>query len=221
MFHVLTAMKFKFERISESMLKLGFVAVAVAFTIGLAGCTAKLIVQSDPPQAEVSVRVEGRKEQVKLGQTPLEITERDLMAKLNLSPDAVQWISLSLEKAQYSSREVLLPSSRWGGGARFIKLALEPSTEKMTTVSEILAHFFNAKKYADIRQFEQAHAELEKVLAIDNKSVNALNMNAGIFFLQGNLDEAKRIYREALAIDPKSSDAIKMLEKIGNREASK
>mgnify|MGYP000750606562 FL=1 len=97
-----------------------------------------------------------------------------------------------------------------------MKLLLTPSAEKSTIVEEVLAHFFNAKKFVDTKQFEQAHGEIDRVLAIDSKSAKALNMKAGIYFVEGKLDEAKKLYREALKVDPNSSDAIKMLEKIQN-----
>ena len=151
----------------------------------------------------------------------MEISETQLADKLSLTPDSVQWVQLIMEKKEFSPREVLMPSSRWGERTKLIKLALSANPDKSTVVQEMLSLFFNAKKFAESKQFDQAHSEIDKVLALDSKSVRAMNMKAGIFYLEGKNDEAKRLYREALNLDPSSSDAIKMLEKIQNASGKK
>lgn len=192
--------------------------LALAFS---SGCANKIIIQSEPPQAEVFVKVEGKKDKVSLGTTPLETTEAVIAEKLNLSADSTQWIQLSLEKKEFTTREILIPSNRWGEKEKVIKLALPNNPDKSTIVNEMLSYFFNAKKFAETKQYDQAHSEIDKIIAMDAKSVRALNMKAGIFFLEGKLDEAKKYYRDALTIDPSSSDAIKMLEKISNKSGVK
>lgn len=178
------------------------------------GCASKLIVQSEPSQAEVFARVEGKQDKILLGQTPLEISEKEFLAKLALSPDATQWVNLIFEKQEHSPREVVIPSSRWGEQEKILKLKLESNPDKMTIVQKILAHFFNAKEFAESKQFDQAHTELDKVLDIDKSSVRALNMKAGVYYLQGKYSEARSYYRQALNIDPAFSDAIEMMEKL-------
>ena len=197
-----------------------FLAALAAFAL-TSGCVSKMVIQSDPPQADVFAKVEGKKDRVNLGQTPLEISETQLAEKLSLSPDSTQWIQLSFEKKEFTAREILVPSNRWGETQKVVKLTLTSSPEKTTLVNEMLSFFFNAKKFAESKQFDQAHTEIDKALAMDSKSVRALNMKAGIYFLEGKLDEAKKYYRDALTIDPSSSDAIKMLEKIQNKSGVK
>jgi hypothetical protein len=63
--------------------------LALAFGFG---CANKIIIQSEPPQAEVFVKVEGKKDKVSLGTTPLETTEAVIADKLNLTADSTQWI---------------------------------------------------------------------------------------------------------------------------------
>lgn len=190
-------------------------------TIFADGCVSKMVIQSEPSQAEVYVRVEGKSDRILLGQTPLEISETQLADKLALGPDSIQWIQFVLEKKEYSPREIMIPSNRWGETSKVIKLALTSNPDKSTIVRDMLSHFFNAKKFAETKQFSQAHSEIDKILGLDSKSVKALNMKAGIFYLEGKLDEAKNLYRKALDVDPSSSDAIKMLEKLQNREGMK
>lgn len=194
-----------------------FYIFCIAVVAIFSGCANKIIIQSEPSQAEVFVKVEGKKDKVSLGTTPVEVSEAQIADKLNLTPDSSQWVQLILEKKEYSTREILIPSNRWGEMQKVIKLSLPNNPDKSTIVNEMLSYFFNAKKFAETKQYDQAHSEIDKILAMDAKSVRALNMKAGIFFLEGKLDEAKKYYRDALTIDPSSSDAIKMLEKIQNK----
>lgn len=204
----------KFHRFILFLFAAGFFAL-------FSGCANKVIIQSEPSQAEVFARVEGKKDKISLGTTPLEISESQIAEKLSLTADSTQWIQLILEKKEFSTREILIPSNRWGESQKVIKLNLPNNPDKSTVVNEMLSYFFNAKKFAETKQYDQAHSEMDKVLAMDAKSVRALNMKAGIFFLEGKLDESKKYYRDALTIDPSSSDAIKMLEKIQNKSGVK
>jgi tetratricopeptide (TPR) repeat protein len=193
---------------------------AVIILLALCGCTSKLVVQSDPPQADVFFSIEGRPEKVKAGQTPLELTEPALMELLKISADSSLWIELTLEKKDFEKRVVMLPSNRWGEASRSLKLQLKPMDDNTTTVKKMMRYFFNAKKFAETKQFEQAHSEIDKVLALDSEMPQALNMKAGIYFLQGQMADAKANYKKALDIDPGSNEAIQMLEKIQNKSGS-
>ncbi len=181
------------------------------------GCTSKLIVQSEPQQADVYAVIEGKADRVKLGQTPMEITEGQLAETLKITPESSQWIEFIFEKKDFLTRNMMLPSNRWGEATKTLKVNLTPAPDQTTVARRMIHYFFNAKKFAESKQFEQAHREIDKVLEIDSKSSQALTMKAGIFFLQGSLDDAKKLYSEALALDPSSTDAIQMLEKIQNK----
>lgn len=194
----------------------------VIFKISLLGlllgaCTPKLMIRSEPPQAEVYLTVEGRPEKVKAGETPLELTELQINEMLKITSENSQWIQISLEKKDFQKRNVSLPSNRWGELSKSVNLQLAPMDDTTTTATKMLKYFFNAKKFAETKQFEQAHAEIDKILTLDSQMPQALNMKAGIFFLQGNLTEARNLYRKALEIDPGSNEAIQMLERIQNR----
>lgn len=183
----------------------------------LSGCTSKLIIQSTPQQADIYVAIEGKADRVKLGQTPMEITETQLAEMLKITPESSQWIEFTFEKKDFLTRNMMLPSNRWGEATKTLKVNLSPAPEQTTIVRKMINYFFNAKKFAESKQFEQAHSEIDKILEIDSKSSQAMTMKAGIFFLQGRLDESKKLYTEALALDPSSTDAIQMLEKIQNK----
>ncbi|QDK46073.1 hypothetical protein DOM22_13355 [Bdellovibrio sp. ZAP7] len=183
-------------------------------TLLLGACSSKLVVQSEPSTAAVYISATGKADRVKVGDTPLELTEMQIAETLKLSPESSNWVEFSFEKKDHEAKTIMLPSNRWGEMTRIVKVKLKPSDEASTTATKILKYFFNAKKFVETRQFEAAHQEVDKVLAIDSQNSQAMTMKAGIYYLQSNIDEARKLYKKALEIDPGSSDAIKMLEKI-------
>lgn len=184
----------------------------------LSACASpKLVVQSEPAQADVFISVEGSNEKVKAGTTPLELSETQINELLKISSETTQWVNFTLEKKDFQKRNLSLPSNRWGEMSRSIRLQLSPMDDPTTTVTKMLKYFFNAKKFAETKQYEQAHGEVDKILTLDSRMVQALNMKAGIYFLQGNMNEARSTYKKALEIEPGSNEAILMLEKIQNK----
>ena len=73
------------------------------------GCASKLIVQSEPPQADVFAKIEGKVDRVKLGQTPFEMSEVQINDFLKVSSDSAHWLELTFEKKEFQSRQVLIP----------------------------------------------------------------------------------------------------------------
>lgn len=194
--------------------------VASLLSTATIGCSSKLMVQTEPAQADVFVSIEGREDRVKIGQTPFEISEPQLMEQLKLSPENTQWIELLFVKKDFQTRNVMIPSNRWGELSRTLRLEMKAMDDPTTLVTRLVKYLFNAKKFAETKQFEQAHSEIDKVLAVDSKMAQALNMKAGIYFLQGNMDEARAGYKRALEIDPGSNEAIQMLERIQNKSGA-
>lgn len=199
------------------MNKVVYLMLLIVFTFG---CSAKLIIQSEPSQANIFVNVEGRTAPIKIGQTPLEVTEVQLAETLKLTPESSQWIEFSFEKKDFLNRKVMLPSNRWGESTKIIKINLPPSADQTTVAKKIINYFFNAKKFAETKQYDQAHSEIDKILEIDSKFSQAITMKAGIYFLQEKMEDAKKLYKDALTIDPASTDAIQMLERIQNKSST-
>lgn len=182
------------------------------------GCVTKLSIQSDPLQADVFVSVDGQLDKQKLGQTPLELTEPQLLEILKISPESSSWIEFTFSKQDFETKNVVMPSSRFGEMSRVFKVKLKPMAENSTVVTRMMRLFFNAKKFADTKQFEQAHGEIDKVITMDSRIPQAYSMKAGVYFLQGNLDMAQQYYSKALEIDASFSEAIQMLERIKNKK---
>lgn len=193
------------------------IVLLTLISLTISACGSKIVIQSEPSQAEVYATIEGKADKIKLGETPLELTETNIAEALKITPETSQWLEFTFEKKEYQKRTVMVPSNRWGESVKIIKINLPQSTEQTTLAKKVVNHFFNAKKFAESKQFDQAHAEIDKILEIDSKLAQAVTMKASIYFLQNKTEDAKRLYREALTIDPGSSDAIQMLEKIQNK----
>lgn len=195
-----------------------FQLFASAALIFCTACSSKLILQSEPSDADISIAVAGKVEKAKAGKTPLELTEGQLQQMLQVTPDKAALLEITIEKKDFETRTILLPSNRWGELSKTVKLKLEPRTEASDTVRMMLRHLFNGKKFAETRQYEQAHQELDKALVLDTKLAQAMSMKAGVYYLQGNLNEAEVWYKKTLETDPSFSEAVQMLEKLHGKK---
>lgn len=202
------------QRLGETFRRIG-AGIIAAF---LLSCTSKLVLQSEPSDAEVLLSLPGQKAKMKAGKTPVELTEKQIAEILQLSPKRTDLIELSFEKKDHETKVVLLPSNRWGEISKAVKVELSPREESGTTVSRMLRHLFNARRFAESRQYDQAHAEIDRALALDSSLSPALVMKGGVYFLQGQVNEAENMYKKALEVDPNQSDAVQMLEKIRNKK---
>lgn len=151
----------------------------------------------------------------------MELTETQIAEKLKLTAESSQWIEFTFEKKDHEKKTVFLPSNRFGELTRIFKIKLKPMDDPSTTVVKMMRHFFNAKKFAETRQFERAHAEIDKVLALDSQIPQAYSMKAGVYFLQQNMDQATTFYTKALEIDPSFDEAIKMLDRIKSKTGTR
>lgn len=198
-----------------------FVYLSTILILLASGCTSKLVIQSEPPQVDVSVSVEGQAERIKLGQTPIEIEEAKLNETLKLTSDSAQWILFTFEKKDFETKNVYLPSNRFGELTKTFKIQMKSMDANSTTVVKMMRHFFNAKKFAETRQYEQAHQEIDKVIALDSAIPQAYSMKGGIYFLQNQMDQAASYYTKAIQIDPSYDEAIKMLDTIKNKDGKR
>lgn len=189
-------------------------AVSYIAFLFICACASKLTLQSEPSDAEVSIAVAGKAEKAKAGKTPVELTENQLQQMLQVTPDKAALLEITIEKKDFETRTILFPSNRWGELSKTIKIQLTPRTEASDIVRVMLRHLFNGKKFAESRQYDQAQMELDKALALDSKSAQAMTMKAGVFYLQNNFGEAEVWYKKALAAEPSFSEAIQMLEKL-------
>lgn len=177
-------------------------------------CSSKLTIQSQPPDAQVFIAVQGKKDKTSAGKTPLEFTEAQLQTLLNISAQTSEWLQVTFEKKDFNTQTIFIPSNRWGELQKIVKVELEPTQDSSTVVQKIIRYLFNAKKFAETRQYDQAHQELDKTLQLDSNMAQAMAMKGGVYFLQGNYIESEVWYKKAITLDPSMSEAVQMLEKI-------
>lgn len=181
-------------------------------------CTSKLIIQSDPPQSQVSIAIEGQ-DSLKIGITPLEISDRELAEKLRTPIKSNSFVSFIFEKENFLTKTVYVPIGRWNQTQQSINIILQPKSDEGRVAVQILQHLFNAKKFIETRQTEQAHTEVDKALTLEPKLTYAMLLKGSIYYIAGQWDEAEVWYKKAIDIEPKQTEAIKMLEKLKSKRS--
>ena len=83
----------------------------------------------------------------------------------------------------------------------------------MQVATEILDHLYVAQKLAQKKEYERAQIELDKIILTHPEFARALTLRASIYYIQGKYKESVKWYDEALKVDPKMEEAIRMLAK--------
>lgn len=185
----------------------------------LVSCATKITFETEPTATEVSASTNGEIFE-KLGTTPLTISDTELSAKLKLDPARSDLVLFRLNKKDFKTNLFYLSANRWGETEKVLKIKMIPGKDDHTLAKEIVQHFVNAQRFSDIRQFEQAHFQLDKVLEIMPDSSQAMIMKGALYFLQNQNEESLKWYEKAISIDPGLTEAIKMVEKLKAKRSS-
>jgi tetratricopeptide (TPR) repeat protein len=192
-------------------------------TVVVSGCSSLLIVNSNPPAAQVSVIQwvgDSPLKPVVVGNTPVRIKVSELVENLKVDPGSGEYFELLVEKKGFTTQKLLVPATRMGHFqtqvfARLELLGPEAKEENKTDLAnKLIQHLFNSQQFAQKSDFERALAEIDQALGTDAKFSRALSMKGTIYFLQGNLPESLKWYEKAIEVDPGYADAIKMISKI-------
>ncbi|MGH7500201.1 MAG: tetratricopeptide repeat protein [Longimicrobiales bacterium] len=84
--------------------------------------------------------------------------------------------------------------------------------------NSIPARVFHARLLMELEQYEEAEAEIEKALAIDATSLDALAAKAAAAFLQADEAEFAAIERQVLAIDPMHAELYNDVAELAVRQ---
>lgn len=198
-----------------------FAFLLTAWSLTLTACSSKLVVTSNPPDVNLFARLPGSEEKKPLGKTPYEISQTDLQSLLKVSASSAQYVELIAEKEGMKTETLSVPLARLGHLSSEVYIKMRTGVEEAKLISTLLQFLFNAQRFANAKQFERALAEIDKALAIEPEFVNAITMKGSIFFLLSNYSESLKSYEQALKLDPKNEDAVKMIsslrDKLGNQ----
>lgn len=173
-----------------------------------------MTIVTDPPEVEVYAGQKDTENPVFIGSTPLELDEDELSKKIKIEPEKFSFLELSLKKSGYESEKIWLPSRGWDSQHVTVKVQLKESGASGSQLDLVLQYILNAQKFAETRQFEQAHMALDEALKIAPKFARAASMKAGVFFLQKSYDQSRIWYRRTLELNPGHTEAVKMLDQI-------
>ncbi len=190
----------------------------VLTAILIAGCSSKLIVRSDPTDAEVFTRSPGAQEKNPIGKTPLEISTSDLERQTKISSSSGDYFELIVEKPNFQTDRILVPASRLGSMKTVISAKLIPGAKEGSIASALVQNLFNAQTFLSHGEYERALIEVDKAIALDPNFARAYSMKGSIYFLQHNYAESLTWYEKALQKDPQIEDAIKMISFIKKKK---
>jgi len=195
-------------------------ALLFLFLFGLGiGCSSKLVVETEPSDAQISIAVHGSDRKVEFGQTPIEVTESDIRSKVGVSLGKISLVEVHLEKSGYKKEKILITSGQWGSLASRMKVKMKAAKKETEHIDELLQHMMNAQKFTHSRQFSRAHDEIDKALSMSPKFGRAMAMKGAIFYLQRLYVDSEQWYEKSLGEDPALTDSIKMLDIIRRKKS--
>ena len=182
------------------------------------GCGSTLVITSDPSDAKVYLKKPGGTDKVELGVTPLEIRTSEVQEKADIANNSNEYRELIVVKDGYGSQNLFLPPTRFTTLKTQIFAKLDKTTDSEIAKGEqMVQHLFNAQKFAHKSDFEKAHLELEKSLAISPDFVRAISMKATIYYLEGKYAESLVWYEKALQLEPEYEEAVKMISAVRSK----
>ena len=188
-----------------------------AISILSTGCATHMFtVNSEPPQAEVYFQAPGSTEKKPIGKTPIKMPMSELQQIMGEEFRSGQYFPVTVEFPGYIPETLQIPATRFGTLVTAIDVKLKEGTvnKEEKTAKAVLDQLFLAQKFALSQQFERAHIEIDKILAVFPTFARALSMRASVHYAQKNLVESLKWYEEAIKADPQMDDAVKMAAKI-------
>ena len=180
----------------------------------LQACSHAVILRSEPSGADIFVTPDGSKDSVLLGQTPLKISAAELEKKANHSWTTQDLMEFVIKKDGYKTDRVKIPGNRIGVTEVTLYSKLEIGTLEGAVAGTALQHLMNAQKFANNKEFDRAHLEVDLSLNLIHDFPRSLSMKGTIYFLQQKYTDSLRYFEAALKQDPNLDDAVKMIAYI-------
>ncbi len=180
----------------------------------LCGCASTFKVNTDPPQADVYVQdAAGQKKSI--GKSPIEMPA-SAMKELVGETASGEFFTIVIERKDFVTERYLVPASRFGTlvTSLDVKLKAGQGPKEERAAREALDRLFLAQKLALTKQYERAQIELDRLITDFPDFPRAMSMRASVYYLQKNYPEALKWYDEALKVDPKLEEAVKMSAKV-------
>jgi tetratricopeptide (TPR) repeat protein len=180
------------------------------------GCSHQRIsIKTRPENADVYLRANDRSPLIKIGQTPLQVSEAELRSKYGIDSRNNSFCEFVVEKENYASQNIFVPFSSFGQSNAEIIISLKKFSEaNLKTADKLIQFLLNSQKFAQEGDFDRALKEVDKTIEINANFKWALAMRGAIYYLKKDYSESLNWYQKALEIDPGFEDAISMISLI-------
>jgi tetratricopeptide (TPR) repeat protein len=194
----------------------------ILWALTLFGCsTAVVVVKSEPSDAEVSTREPRSGARKSLGKTPLRIDSENLFnLPSSLATSDGTFVELIINKEGYESGHYFVPTEALARKEVDLDIKLFPGAQEDGVARNLLEALFSAQRFAELGEFEHAQAEVDKALGMSPGFPRAYTMRGSIFYLQKRYADALKAYEQALVLDPKMEEAMRMIAQIRNLKQS-
>lgn len=175
----------------------------------------RISIKTRPDDAEVYIRVNDTSPLIKIGQTPLQVSEDELRSKFGIDSRNNSFYEFVFEKENFASQNIFVPLSSFGQSNAEIVTTLKRFSEaNLKTADKLIQFLLNSQKFAQEGDFDRALKEVDKTIEINANFKWALAMRGAIYYLKKDYSESLSWYQKALEIDPGFEDAISMISLI-------
>ena len=186
--------------------------------MGLSACGSSsfLHLDSSPSQAKISVKPLGTGAFKEIGETPISLKTSQIEESLNGSGP----VTVTFTKNGYRAKEILV--SDISQLTQSVKVNLEPmsSLEDPSLVNAQIEAIFEVQRLIRVKKFDEALKVISKLKADAPHLSAPYEMEGGIYYVKGQLAESLDSYRNAVRLNPKSVEAIRMRDMIASQSTN-
>jgi tetratricopeptide (TPR) repeat protein len=198
----------------------GILALVVLVSIMVAGCSSsKFRVKTDPDGAKVYYENTDSKERRLLGQTPLEMTYKDINS--GSSP----FFALVINKEGFEERRVLVPDVlpfRSGGDVKLdisLKKSRDDGPQNIDGAvwNDAIELLFDAQKLALAKNYEPAVTKVNTAIKKTGGFHKAYSLLGSIYFLMKDYRKSLKNWEIAAKLNTRDSEATRMIKLLKGR----
>lgn len=179
----------------------------LAVSLLMTACGHALIVESDPDGADVYLADSSGAVARRLGSTPLKLDFNEFMPG---SGGAFLYV----QKQGFERQSTFITSGSFGGRKEILRFRLSKGVTGGALATRLVKYVRNAQKMVEKMQLSEAHSEIDKALELEPNFVFGLSFKAGLYFIAKNYDEAEKLYKKVLDLDPDYDEGLQMLARI-------
>lgn len=177
----------------------------------------EVVVRSEPTDAQVYIVDPKTGQNALLGQTPVSFSKAERASKDS------EVILLRIEKEGYQARS---PSvSAFGGGTSFLDIKLMPAgvakNEIRDSFEKARQHIVMMQRMVVANRYSDALVEVEKVIELDPKNIEAYAAKGSIHYLMKDIESARFAWSKALELNPNYESVRSSLMELNALEAER